>query len=93
MRHPYQTTGGPDACYQGPVGEILRTSVSWANIKIQAFGIYMKQCSLLCEKDIEILDNFKYLGSIELNCDGSHYEVFLRSNLTIAVMASFDKSM
>ena len=55
----------------------LGLKVSWAKTKVQVFGGVLDetvQYVHVCGEDIEILENFTYLGSVVHN-DGSNQEV------------------
>ena len=56
----------------------LGLKVSWAKTKVQGFGGVLDetvQSVHACGKDIEILKNFLYLGSVVHNNGGSSHEV------------------
>ena len=56
----------------------LGFQVSWPKSKVQVFGVLLDetvQCIHACDEDIDILDSFKYLGSVVHNNCGSRQEV------------------
>lgn len=50
----------------------LGLEVSWAETKIQMFGVCrLNRCHIVaCDEDPEILENFKYLGCVVHNYGG-----------------------
>ena len=56
----------------------LGLQVSWPKTKVQMFGGLLGETihsMYMCSEDTDILDSFKYLGSVVHNNGGSHQEV------------------
>ena len=74
----------------------LGLQVSWPKTKVQVFGGLLDetvQSIHVCGEDIDILDSFKYIGSVDHNNSGSRQEVLRRIGLAHGVMDSFSTSI
>ena len=74
----------------------LGLKVSWPKTKVQDFGGLLDdtvQSVLACGEDVEISENFTYLGSVVHNNGGSRQEVLRRIGLAHGVMDSLSTSI
>ena len=74
----------------------LGLKVSWPKTKVQVFGGLLDESVesvRACGEDIEISENFTYLGSVVHNNGGSRQEVLRRIGLAHGVMDSLNKSI
>ena len=72
----------------------LGLQVSWTKTKVQVFGgllVETIQSVHAYDEDIDILDSFKYLGSVVHNNGGSHQKVLRRIGLAYGVIDSLSK--
>ena len=74
----------------------LGSQISWLNTKVQVFGGLLDetvQSIHACGRGINILDSFKYLGSVIHNNGGSRQEVLRQIGLVHDVMDSLSTSI
>ena len=74
----------------------FRLKVSWPETKGQLFGGLLDETVLsvhVCGGNIEILENFTYLGSVMHNDGGSSHEIIWRMGLAHSVIDSLTTSI
>ena len=74
----------------------LGLQISWPKIKVQMVGGLLDetvQSIHACGEDIDILDSFKYLGSVVHNNGGSCQEILRRISLAHGIMDSLSNSI
>ena len=74
----------------------LGLQVSWAKTKVQVFGGFLDetvQSVHACGKEIEISENFTYLGNVEHNDGGLSQEVVQQIGLAHGIMDSLSTSI